>query len=93
MASAAAASPRTSTEPVLRVRNLAIDYQTRKGDVPAVRDVTFDVRRSETLAIVGESGCGKSTVAFALIGFLGKNGRISGGSVEFLGQDLTGLEE
>jgi peptide/nickel transport system ATP-binding protein len=93
MASAAAASPRTSTEPVLRVRNLAIDYRTRKGDVPAVRDVTFDLRRSETLAIVGESGCGKSTVAFALIGFLGKNGRISGGSVEFLGQDLTGLEE
>jgi peptide/nickel transport system ATP-binding protein len=93
MASAAAASPRTSTELILRVRNLAIDYQTRKGDVPAVRDVTFDLRRGETLAIVGESGCGKSTVAFALIGFLGKNGRISGGSVEFLGQDLTGLNE
>jgi peptide/nickel transport system ATP-binding protein len=93
MASAAVASPRTSTEPILRVRNLAIDYQTRKGDVPAVRDVTFDLRRGETLAIVGESGCGKSTVAFALIGFLGKNGRISGGSVEFLGQDLTGLNE
>jgi peptide/nickel transport system ATP-binding protein len=93
MATAAASSPRTATEPVLSVRNLAISYSTRKGDVPAVRDVTFDLRRGETLAIVGESGCGKSTVAFALIGFLGKNGKIVGGSVEFLGQDLTGLDE
>jgi peptide/nickel transport system ATP-binding protein len=80
-------------ELVLRVRNLAISYGTRAGDVPAVREVTFDLRRGETLALVGESGCGKTTVAFALIGFLGKNGNIAGGSVEFLGRDLTGVNE
>ena len=55
----------TTHEPVLKVRNLAINYGTRKGEVPAVRDVTFDLRRGETLALAGESGCGKSTVAIS----------------------------
>src|SRR5207248_8316383 len=80
-------------EYVLRVRNLAISYKTRTGDVPAVRDVTFDLKQGETLALVGESGCGKTTVAFSLIGFLGKNGRIAGGSIEFLGRDFANLPE
>ena len=93
MATAVQPERTTAQEPVLKVRNLAISYGTRKGDVPAVRDVTFDLRRGETLAIVGESGCGKSTVAFALIGFLGKNGKIVGGEVEFLGQELTGFSD
>jgi peptide/nickel transport system ATP-binding protein len=85
--------PRTAYEHVLRVRNLAIDYAVRGGVVSAVREVTFDLGRGETLALVGESGCGKSTVAFSLIGFLGRNGRIANGSIELLGQDLTGLTE
>jgi peptide/nickel transport system ATP-binding protein len=83
----------SATDLVARVRNLAVTFETRMGDVPAVQDVSFDLRRGETLAIVGESGCGKTTVAFALIGFLGKNGRVSNGSIEFLGRDLTNLSE
>ncbi|MBC7250212.1 MAG: ABC transporter ATP-binding protein [Anaerolineae bacterium] len=79
--------------PILKVENLAISYETRKGDVPAVRDVSFEIRRGETHGIVGESGCGKSTVAFSIVNFLGRNGRIVGGSILFQGQELRGRGE
>jgi peptide/nickel transport system ATP-binding protein len=75
--------------PILRVENLAISYETRKGDVPAVRDVSFDIQRGEAHSIVGESGCGKSTVAFGIVNFLGRNGRIVSGNILFQGQDLV----
>jgi peptide/nickel transport system ATP-binding protein len=87
------AEQRKASDVVLRCRDLAIDYSVRGGVVSAVRDVSFDLHRSETLALVGESGCGKTTVAFSLIGFLGRNGRIAGGTIELLGRDLTGLDE
>jgi peptide/nickel transport system ATP-binding protein len=76
--------------PVLQVDNLAISYETRKGDVPAVRDVSFEIQRGEAYSIVGESGCGKSTVAFGIVNFLGRNGRIVNGHILFQGQDLVG---
>jgi peptide/nickel transport system ATP-binding protein len=76
--------------PILRVENLAISYETRKGDVPAVRDVSFDIQRGEAHSIVGESGCGKSTVAFGIVNFLGRNGRIVSGHILFQGQNLVG---
>jgi len=76
--------------PVLQVEDLAISYETRKGDVPAVRDVSFDIMRGEAHGIVGESGCGKSTVAFGIVNFLGRNGRIVDGHILFQGQDLVG---
>ena len=60
-----------TTDPILDVRNLAISYETRHGDVPAVRDVSFEIQRGEAYSIVGESGCGKSTVAFGIVNFLG----------------------
>jgi peptide/nickel transport system ATP-binding protein len=76
--------------PILEVEDLAISYETRKGDVPAVRDVSFDILRGEAHGIVGESGCGKSTVAFGIVNFLGRNGRIVNGRILFQGQDLVG---
>jgi len=79
--------------PILDVRNLAISYETRYGDVPAVRDVSFDIQRAEAHSVVGESGCGKSTVAFGIVNFLGRNGRIVAGNILFQGQDLVGRSE
>jgi peptide/nickel transport system ATP-binding protein len=76
--------------PILDVRDLAISYETRQGDVPAVRGVSFDIQRAETLGIVGESGCGKSTIAFGIVNFLGSNGKIVEGDILFQGQNLVG---
>jgi peptide/nickel transport system ATP-binding protein len=77
-------------QPVVRVKNLGIAYETKAGDVHAVRDVSFEIYRGETLGIVGESGCGKSTVAYGLVNYMGKNGKISHGEIEFQGQSLVG---
>lgn len=79
--------------PILKVENLAISYETRKGDVQAVRDVSFEIDRGEAHGIVGESGCGKSTIAFGIVNFLGRNGKIVGGSILFQGQELRGRSE
>ena len=78
--------------PILKIENLAISYETRRGDVNAVRDVSFEIHRGEAYGIVGESGCGKSTVAFGIVSFLG-NGRIVDGSILFQGQELRGRSE
>jgi peptide/nickel transport system ATP-binding protein len=58
-----------------------------------VRDVSFEIQRGEAHGIVGESGCGKSTVAFGIVNFLGKNGRIVDGHILFQGQDLVGCSQ
>ncbi len=79
--------------PILRVGDLAISYETRYGDVDAVRGVSFEINRGETLGIVGESGCGKSTIAFGLVNFLGRNGKIKEGHINFQGQDLVGRSQ
>jgi peptide/nickel transport system ATP-binding protein len=87
------ANDRNHQETVLEVKDLSISYETRKGDVPAVRGVSFEAHRGETVGLVGESGCGKSTVAFGIVDFLGPNGKIIAGSIQFQGEDLVGRSE
>ncbi len=80
------------TTPVLAVNDLAIAYKVRAGEVVAVHDISFTIRQGETYGLVGESGCGKSSVAWAIVNFLGQNGYIKHGSVMFQGQELVGQE-
>jgi len=77
------------SQPVIKVDHLAIAYETRSGDVNAVRGVTFEIHRGETLGLVGESGCGKSTVAYGLVNYLGRNGKIVRGDIIFQGESLV----
>ena len=74
-------------EIVLSVQHLSVSFDTDKGVVQAVSDVSFDVARGETLGLVGESGCGKSTIGRAIMQLPPP----TGGSVVFKGQDLTTL--
>ncbi len=83
----------TEGVPVIEIENLGIAYETRTGDVQAVLNVNFSVREGETMGLVGESGCGKSTIAFGIVNFLGPNGKITEGSVRFQGNELVGRSE
>ncbi|MEV7373229.1 ABC transporter ATP-binding protein [Streptomyces sp. NPDC090301] len=79
-----------TTPPLLEVQGLEVEFTTPDGGrLHAVRDVSFTLRRGETLAVVGESGSGKSTTALALLGMLPGTGRINGGSVRLDGEDLV----
>jgi len=80
-------------EPVLICKDLCISYYTRAGEIPAVVDFSLTVKPGETIGIVGESGCGKSTVAMAIMQYMGANGGIKSGSITFKGSDLTTLSE
>src|SRR5689334_12451331 len=79
--------------PVLKVRNLRVYYETAKGDVLAVDGIDFDLYRGETLGLVGESGCGKSTAAMGILQLVNRPGRIAGGQVILEGRELLGLSE
>ncbi len=76
--------------PVLKVENLAVAYKVRDGEVDAVHNVSFEIGQGESFGLVGESGCGKSTVAWSIVNFLSANGYIKEGSILFLGQELVG---
>jgi peptide/nickel transport system ATP-binding protein len=78
---------------VVEVDDLHISYETRKGDVAAVEGTSFQVREGETVGLVGESGCGKSTIAFGIVNFLGPNGKIVKGSIRFQGKELVGRSQ
>lgn len=79
--------------PVLECRNLCISYFTRAGEIPAVIDFNMTLNQGESIGLVGESGCGKSTVAMAIMQYLGKNGAIVGGEVFYKGRDLSTLSQ
>lgn len=76
-------------EVVLDVQGLHVDIKTAGGALHAVRDVSFQVRRGETLCIVGESGCGKSMTSLSIMGLLPKVATRSTRSLSFLGEDLS----
>ena len=79
--------------PILEIENLSISFFTRLREIPAVMDFSCVVQPGEAMGLVGESGCGKSTVALAVMRDLGKNGRITGGTIRFKGRDLTTMSE
>jgi oligopeptide/dipeptide ABC transporter ATP-binding protein len=81
-------------EPLLEVQNLTTAFQTDRGRLRAVADVSFQVARGATTAVVGESGCGKSVTALSIMRLLPMPpGEIEGGKVKFAGKDLLKLSE
>jgi len=80
-------------ETVLEVKNLSVSFDTRKGEVEAVRDVTFSVKKGEVLAVVGESGCGKTVMSQSVLKLLPRNSRIKSGQILVEGTDITNYKE
>jgi peptide/nickel transport system ATP-binding protein len=78
---------------ILEVDGLETRYSTDDGDIHAVDGVNFTVDKKETLGLVGESGCGKTTTAKSIIRLLAKNGEVESGRVELKGQDITELSD
>jgi phosphonate C-P lyase system protein PhnK len=81
------------SDALLTVENLTTVFDTPAGRVVAVHDVSFELRKGETLGLVGESGSGKSVTAFSIIRLLPPHGRIVDGRVSFQGRDLLALPE
>ena len=77
----------------LSVSHVDITYRVRRRDQRVVRDVSFHIARGESFGLVGESGCGKSTIALAIVRYLARNGRVSGGSIAIDGQDVLALNK
>ena len=75
--------------PILEIDQLSISFFTRLIEIPAVMDFSVTVQPGEAVGLVGESGCGKSTVALGVMQDLGVNGRVVGGKIKFKGQDLS----
>ena len=73
---------------VLDIRNLSIEFATTRGRLKALRDVTLSVPPEKIVGLVGESGCGKSTVIFSIIHLLAENAVVTGGEIEFEGRDI-----
>lgn len=74
---------------MLEIKNLSIEYQTDSGMLKAVNNVNFSVQQGEIVGLVGESGCGKSTVLFSILGLVSSPGRILEGQILFDGKELT----
>lgn len=81
-----------SQETILSVNNLHVNFRTYAGEVKAIRDISFDLKKGETLAIVGESGSGKSVTTKTLMGLSAANADVSG-DIDFKGRKLQDLKE
>ena len=83
-----------SAPPLLEVRQPGVEFQTRGGVARVLDDIAFTVRRGENLGLVGESGCGKSMTALAMLRLIPTApGRITSGSVKLDGRDLLAISE
>ena len=80
-------------EPILQVKDLVVSFRAYAGKVQAVRGVSFDLFKGETLCIVGESGSGKSVTTKAVLGILPKNGMIENGEIWYEGKDMVKFKE
>ncbi|MFO7753991.1 MAG: ABC transporter ATP-binding protein [Desulfobacteraceae bacterium] len=78
---------------LLEVKNLSVGYRTREGIFPAVRDAGFSLNRGKSLGIIGESGCGKTTIGMTILRLLPENAEVLSGSILFNGTDLTALPD
>ncbi len=81
------------TDTLLEIDRLSVDYETARGDLKALRDISFDVRKGEIVGIVGESGCGKSTLISSILRLTAPNTKFRQGEVRFKGEDLLQLPE
>ncbi len=79
-------------ETVLEVRRLSVSFDTYAGRVQAVRNISFSLQKGETLALVGESGCGKSVTCRSIMGLLSKNAQVESGEILFEGKNLLTLK-
>ncbi len=78
----------TDVQPILEIENLHISFFTRAGEIPAVMDFSCKVMPGEAMGLVGESGCGKSTVALGIMRDMGNRGSITKGTIKFKGRDM-----
>ena len=85
--------PAMDSDYVLEIRNLRSSFFTRKGEAPAVNDVTIQVPRGKIIGIVGESGCGKSMTAKSVMGLLKYPGRVVSGEILLEGRNIAGMKE
>lgn len=81
------------TEPLLSVRNLTVEFPTRRGILTAVQDISFDIMPGEVLGVVGESGAGKSMTGSAIMGLIDRPGRIAQGEVILQGRRIDNLPD
>src|SRR5712671_2002857 len=76
------------TDPVLSVRNLQVEFVTRRSTLRAIDGISFDIAKGEVLGVVGESGAGKSVTGLAIIGLIDPPGRIAGGDIYLSGMRI-----
>jgi oligopeptide/dipeptide ABC transporter ATP-binding protein len=87
------APPKSAPAPALDVRNLSVTFETRQGPLRAVDNISYRIDRGRTLGVVGESGCGKSVSALAVMGLIDPPGEASAGAINLRGTDLSRLPE